>query len=137
EKFGQAGKYDAGKYDTYMFGRTHLYGETLGLEYDALKKFTFPVSHGVGAKPEQDLSGATGAGIYPPGFTLVTHEHLGMSYKKLLDVNLHDVYAFAQDARNSATPDGSLHVIGAEAHLWGGMFGDLYLAYSHVDASHV
>ncbi len=136
EKFGQAGKYDAGKYDTYMFGRTHLYGETLGGEYD-VKSFTFRLSQGVGAKPEQDLSGATGAGQYPPGFTLVAHEHAGISYKKILDVNLHDIYAFAQDARNSATPDGSMHVIGAEAHVWGGMFGDLYVAYSHVDANHV
>ena len=136
EKFGQAGKYDAGRYDTYMFGRTHLYGETVAIEYD-WKAFTFKLSHGIGAKPEQGLSPATGPGTYPPGFTLITHEHLGVSYKKILDVNFHDIYAFAQDSRDGALPDGNMNVIGAEAHLWGGIFGDLYLAYSHIDANHV
>src|SRR5687767_13443828 len=34
DRYGMAGRYDAGEYDTYMFGRTHVVGETFHLDYD-------------------------------------------------------------------------------------------------------
>ena len=33
-RYGAAGRYDGGKYETYLFGRTHIAGETGTLEYD-------------------------------------------------------------------------------------------------------
>jgi hypothetical protein len=53
-KYGMSGKYDAGMYDTYLFGRTHGYGEVVKVEVDA-GDFTFRASHGFGARPEQGV----------------------------------------------------------------------------------
>jgi hypothetical protein len=172
EKFGMAGKYDGGHYDTYMFGRTHQIGEALALQYD-VGDVTLKVEHGFGAHLEMVPAGIpiggsqqslnytnTAAGnTYPPGaspgFTLVDHVHAGLSYKKWLDINAHYLVAWSQDDREEGTlgssptggatnsidssgrPDGSLSVYGIEARLLGGVFGELYAAYSHIDAHNV
>ena len=113
EKYGQAGDYDAGAYDTYMFGRTHQIGESLGAEIDA-GDFTLKLTHGIGAKLEQVAAGnAPTAGS--PGFTLLDHFHAGVAYKKLIDANLHYLVSWAQDARATpTTPDGKIWVAGGE-----------------------
>ena len=87
EKYGQAGDYDAGKYDTYLFGRIHQIGEALAAEID-VGDFTLKVSHGIGAKLEQVAAG-TAPTAGSPGFTLLDHLHAGVSYKKIVDANLH------------------------------------------------
>ena len=52
-KYGSAGKYDAGEYDTYMFGRTHNAGEALHVDFDLDENNTFWVEQGVGfRKPD-------------------------------------------------------------------------------------
>jgi hypothetical protein len=133
EKYGQAGKYDAGAYDTYLFGRIHQIGEALSAEYDA-GDFTFKVAHGVGAKLEQVAAGqSVSAGS--PGFTLLNHLHAGVAYKKLVDANFHYLVSWAQDARATpTTPDGTISVIGGEVRVEGGVAGALYAGYSHVAA---
>ncbi len=172
EKFGMAGRYDGGPYDTYMFGRTHQLGESLSGQYRT-GDFTFKLEHGFGAHLEMvpagiPLSGSqlslnylnNGAGNnYPPGaspgFTLLNHLHAGVAYKRSVDFNVHYMYAWSQDDRvegtlgsspsggaantvdRSAQPDGSIAVIGAEARLSAGYLGDLYVAYSHIDAKNV
>ncbi|MGD0677459.1 MAG: hypothetical protein ABSC94_18730, partial [Polyangiaceae bacterium] len=173
EKFGQAGKYDAGHYDTYMFGRTHVMGEALKFEYDA-GDTTLKVEHGFGAHLEMapagiGINGAATAQptisnpgniMYmelggSPGFTLLDHVHAGLSYKKWLSINAHYMVAWSQDDREEGTlsspgttaatavgaasnqPDGSLTVYGAEARLTGGVFGEFYAGYSHIDAKNV
>lgn len=134
EKYGQAGDYDAGAYDTYMFGRTHQIGESLGAEIDA-GDFTLKLTHGIGAKLEQVAAGnAPTAGS--PGFTLLDHFHAGVAYKKLIDANLHYLVSWAQDARATpTTPDGKIWVAGGEVRLTGGVAGELYAAYSRVGAT--
>jgi hypothetical protein len=133
EKYGQAGKYDAGHYDTYLFGRTHQIGESLAAEAD-LGDFTVKVAHGIGTKLEQVAAGAAPT-VGAPGFTLLGHVHAGVTYKKLLDANLHYLVSWAQDARATpTTPDGRISVVGGEARLTGGVVGDLYAGYSHVAA---
>ncbi len=172
EKFGMAGRYDGGPYDTYMFGRTHQLGESIAGEYRA-GDLTFKLEHGFGAHLEMvpagiSLSGSqlslnylnNGAGNnYPPGaspgFTLLNHVHAGFAYKRSFEFNAHYLMAWSQDDRvegtlgsspmgmavntvdRSAQPDGSMTVIGAEARMSAGRFGDLYLAYSHIDAKNV
>ncbi|HLK92302.1 MAG TPA: hypothetical protein VKZ18_20575 [Polyangia bacterium] len=52
-RYGAAGKYDGGMYETYLFGRTHQTGETLTATFsnlDAHGDWTFTVEHGIGAK---------------------------------------------------------------------------------------
>jgi hypothetical protein len=134
EKYGQAGDYDAGAYDTYLFGRTHQIGETLAADMD-VGDFTLRLAQGIGAKLEQVAAGqAPTAGS--PGFTLLTHYHAGASYKKLLDVNFHYLSSWAQDARATPTsPDGKIWVAGGEVRVNGGIAGELYAGYSRVGAT--
>ncbi len=42
-RYGAAGRYDAGKYETYLFGRTHVAGATVNIAYDAGEDWTFQV----------------------------------------------------------------------------------------------
>src|SRR5450432_2877954 len=49
-KYGSAGKYDAGEYDTYMFGRVHNAGEALHLDYDIDESNSLWFEHGIGVK---------------------------------------------------------------------------------------
>jgi hypothetical protein len=140
EKYGMSGKYDAGKYDTYLFGRTHTMGESIKGEYD-LGAVTLRASQGIGVKYEQ----LTFTALSPPfpGYTLLHHVHAGVSYRKVVDVNLHYLVSWAQDARvttalggNGGVPDGSIDVSGAEARATMGIAGELYVGYSHVGAHH-
>jgi hypothetical protein len=116
EKFGMAGRYDGGPYDTYMFGRTHQIGEALLGQY-RMGDFTLSLEHGFGAHLEMvpagiSLSGSqlalnyvnTAAGnAYPPGaspgFTLVDHFHAGVAYKGVFDFKAHYLMAWSQDDR--------------------------------------
>jgi hypothetical protein len=134
EKFGQAGVYDAGAYDTYLFGRTHQIGETLAADIDA-GDFTVNLAQGVGGKLEQVAAGqAPAAG--QPGFTLLAHYHAGLAYKKIVDANLHYLVSWAQDARATpTTPDGKIAVVGGEVRVTGGLAGELYAGYSRVSAT--
>jgi hypothetical protein len=134
EKYGQAGEYDAGPYDTYLFGRTHQIGEALAADMD-VGDFTVKAGQGIGAKLEQVAAGqAPTAG--QPGFTLLTHYHAGVAYKKIVDANLHYLASWAQDARATPTaPDGKIDVVGGEVRLTGGLAGVLYAGYSHVSAT--
>ena len=50
-RYGAAGRYDAGRYETYLFGRTHMAGETLTFDYD-WNDWTFEVEEGFGGKLE-------------------------------------------------------------------------------------
>src|SRR5262249_21423078 len=50
-RYGAAGRYDGGKYETYLFGRTHVAGETGTFEYD-LGDWTASAEEGFGAKLE-------------------------------------------------------------------------------------
>jgi hypothetical protein len=177
EKFGMAGRWDGGPYDTYMFGRTHQLGEALAATYQT-GDLTFKLEHGFGAHLEMVPAGISISGsqqalsymnyngqpnnFYPPGaspgFTLINHVHAGVMYKKKIDFNVHYMMAWSQDDREEGTlgstpngfnqsnyapvdtstqPDGHLAVMGAEVRLSGGYLGDLYLAYSHIDAKNV
>lgn len=52
-RYGMAGKYDAGMYETYQFGRTHVSGETLTAtlsNLDPMGDWTVTLEHGIGAK---------------------------------------------------------------------------------------
>ncbi|MDP9002759.1 MAG: hypothetical protein M3O46_21940, partial [Myxococcota bacterium] len=123
DRYGMASQYDAGKYDTYMFGRTHQMGESLAAEY-TLDDLTFRLSHGFGTRGEQIAFTPLQYGLptFPagsennyPGFTLLNHLHAGVSYKKVVDFNVHYLSSWAQDYRavgvnNGTTTDGHIDV---------------------------
>jgi hypothetical protein len=75
-----------------------------------------------------------------PGFTLLDHVHVGVSYKKLLDLNAHYMVSWENDDRVEGTvatpgsPSGNITTYGVEGRFTGGVFGELYAGYSHIDA---
>jgi hypothetical protein len=54
-RYGTAGRYDGGMYETYLFGRTHMSGETLTANLtnlDNAGNWALTLEHGLGAKIE-------------------------------------------------------------------------------------
>jgi hypothetical protein len=117
-RYGAAGRYDAGKYETYLFGRTHTAGETANLAYD-WQDWTLELEEGFGAKlepipfygppynpaapnpipnpgPNQSLPGwepYPGPVAQEP--TFIAHAHLGVTFKKQLVLAAHWIDVFA------------------------------------------
>jgi hypothetical protein len=156
EKFGMARRTNGGAYDTYMFGRTHQMGEALAAELD-LGDFTLKAEHGFGAHLEMVSVGTPPTGsplaqAHPisgespllgasPGYTLLNHVHLGVTWKQAVQVNVHYLLAWSEDDRVQATlanpsgPTGSIGTYGVEARALGGGLGEIYAAYSHICAT--
>jgi hypothetical protein len=143
--YGGAGKYDAGEYDTYLFGRTHVIGETLRLDYDLSDAWTLWFEKGVGGKRPDPSS------FNNSRFTMLAHGHVGLSSGRDLQFSGHFLYSWAQeedrpyDISKENTlyassvvdfPDGNLWVAGADARLDLGAFGYLYAGYSHIGAKY-
>jgi hypothetical protein len=141
-RYGQAGKYDSGKYDTFVFGRTHVMGYKLHGEID-IGDVTLWAEQGIGShRPNPSV-------FNNARFTLLNHAHVGLKYD-MFKVGLHYLHSFsAEEARAGAQPipqpdgstvlpdnqpDGSLDVFGPEVRVEAGPVGDLYLAYSRINA---
>jgi len=125
-RYGAAGRYDAGKYETYLFGRTHIVGETVTLDYD-VNDWTFEGEEGFGGKlepipfygpPEGAAANGGNAnedlptwdpypGIVPQESTFVAHGHLGAIYKKELILGAHYIDVFANDNERAGSYTGA------------------------------
>jgi hypothetical protein len=124
-RYGAAGRYDAGRYETYLFGRTHTAGETLTYDYD-WNDWTFEAEEGFGGKLEpipfygQPVNPTTIApanqelpawdpypGPVPQESTFVAHGHLGAVFKKEVIVGLHYINVFANDNERAGSYQGS------------------------------
>ena len=160
-RYGAAGRYDGGKYETYLFGRTHVAGETGTFEYD-LNDMTLSFEEGFGGKlepipflapptnPAQNLAFNPFPGPVPQESTFVAHVHAGAAYKKQVMIGLHYIDTFANDNeraggyRANPTPfDGARprpsapRTSSSTAPRSSGctaLFGDGYLGYAHLDA---
>jgi hypothetical protein len=159
--YGTAGQYDTGKYDTYLFGATHVAGETLHISYDVADDWTVRVEHGIGAKLDMPKFGpdyivaqqttddhnkyATNpylpyVGPQQPGGTLVNHAHLGVTWKGMLTLAGHYLTSWTDDARSAAGLDGAIEkdaritIYGGELKLVGSRIGSGYLGYAHLDS---
>ena len=144
DKYGSAGKYDAGEYDTYLFGRTHAMGETLRADYDINEAWGLWAEEGVGGK-RPDPSSFNNA-----RFTMLAHGHVGVNKGNDMQFSAHMLYSWAQeedrpyDVGKETTgyassladaKDGNMWVAGADARFDLGKFGYLYGGYSHVGAN--
>ncbi|HYO98214.1 MAG TPA: hypothetical protein VER33_27105, partial [Polyangiaceae bacterium] len=161
-RYGTAGKWDAGEYDTYLFGRTHAMGETVRVEYDLTDADTLWFEHGVGAK-RPDPSQFNNA-----RFTMLHHGHVGYKMGATAEFTAHYLHSWTQEEdrsmapRNEAVnvtvgetviqlpqnrytalnypstlvglPDGKMWVAGVDARLELGAFGYFYAGYSHIGA---
>jgi hypothetical protein len=94
------------------------------------------------------------AGPVPQGSTFLHHFHVGAKYQKMWTLGAHYIYTWTPDdnwhpvnsvqpSGTDATPrargpiQGSMAVVGADARFAGGVYGDGYIAYSHVDARNI
>ena len=164
-RYGAAGRYDGGKYETYLFGRTHTAGETGTLEYD-LNDWTFSLEEGFGAKlepipffsqpsdPQKNLPWNPYPGPVAQESTFVAHIHLGAAFKKMVLIGLHYIDTFANDRERAGSYIGGpmpavthsyqgrlagvaaphITIAGFDVKLLGGVLGDGYIGYAHLDA---
>jgi hypothetical protein len=140
--YGGAGRYDAGKYGTYLFGRTHTAGETVTLFYDVTKDLTLQVEHGIGVRLEAqrytasppDLPSLPYAGPVQQHPTMLHHAHAGFTYKDKLTVAAHYLDSFTHASTGPAEPDGHIRTVGVGAKLNNSRFGSAFLGYAHMDA---
>jgi hypothetical protein len=139
DKYGQAGRYDPGEYDTYMFGRTHVMGETLHVDYDVSDSWTLGLEQGFGSK-KPDPSQYNNA-----RYTMLHHEHVTLKQGRDLEFGAHFLHSWSnEEYRPSASvdltkgiprgglPTGHLWVAGADARAELGAFGYIYGGFSHV-----
>lgn len=138
-RYGTAGQYDAGKYDTYLFGATHVAGETVSAHYRLADDLTLAIDHGVGAKLQVTplVDGLEAPYLpYPgdvqQGSTLLHHAHAGLGIGDTLTVAAHFLTAWTDDARSSAEIDGRITNVGVDVKLVGHRLGDGYLGYSRI-----
>ena len=151
-QYGGAGKYDAGAYDAYIIGRTHIIGATYRFDYD-LDANTLWLEQGVGVKqPSPSVSENT-------KYTLLHHVHAGINVENSLLFGLHYMHSWTQEqdhqcvndpnanALLGACPwkgnvlledpnDGSLDVYGADLRLNMDAWGEFFVGYSLVWAKY-
>jgi len=134
-KYGSAGRYDAGEYDTYVFGRVHNAGEALHVDVDIDEGNALWFEHGVGVK-KPDPNQYNNA-----RFTMLHHAHAGFNHGKDLQLSAHYLSSWTQEEdRDMSTdgtsvtrvPDGKMWVAGVDGRFELGAAGYLYGAYSHV-----
>jgi len=157
-KYGSAGKYDAGEYDTYMFGRIHNAGEALHVDFDLDENNSFWAEQGVGfRKPDPNQYNNS-------RFTMLHHEHIGFKHTEAMQFTAHYLSSWTQEEERSADPgvsvdangasttpytiarpaatsithipDGKMWVAGVDARFDLAAFGYFYAAYSHVGLDH-
>jgi hypothetical protein len=141
-RYGAAGRWDAGRYETYLFGATHAAGETLTTEWRIGDGLVLMLEHGLGAKL-QAVPHAPGApdapylpypGDVPQGTTLLHHGHVGLGVGKHVTFGAHYLTTWTDDAENTGEVDGRVTVVGGEAKVVGHRFGDFYLGAAHLDS---
>lgn len=140
-RYGAAGRYDAGKYETYLFGRTHVAGETLTAFYNFSDDLALTFEHGIGAKlqvpplvsglPEPNPAYLPYAGPVQQGTQLVHHAHLLMTYGEL-QFGAHYLTTWTDDARLATEVDGRITVAGGDIKMIDSHYGDAYLGFSRL-----
>jgi hypothetical protein len=140
--YGGTGRYDAGAYGTYLFGRTHATGETISAFYDLTPNLTVQFEHGIGARLDVGLieRGVPSTVQLPyPGPiqqfpTMLHHGHLGFTYRDKLRVAVHALTAWTQASVRASEPDGRITSVGGEIKLIDTRFGSGFLGAAHLRA---
>lgn len=138
-RYGAAGEYDAGKYDTYLFGATHVAGETVSAFWHLTPELTLVADHGIGAKLQvTPLVDGLEAPFLPypgdvqQGSTFLHHGHVGLAVERTLLVAVHVLTEWTDDERLSTEQDGRITNVGIDAKLVESKWGDGYIGVSHI-----
>lgn len=152
ERFGAAGPFQqsSGYYGTYLFGRTHIAGETLVLDFDATPELEIVVEHGVGAKVEvvpfrKDNPPVApylpNQGPVPQGSNFVHHAHANVIFQDWLSVAAHYLTSWTpndlQEVTQQPAKEARMTVVGGEVHSDHPLAGSGYLGYSYIDAERI
>jgi hypothetical protein len=156
-RYGSAGReqVSAGYYGVYLFGRTHIAGETLVADIDISDSWELVLEHGIGAKSKviqfltpdslqvdvRDLDYLEGVGQVPQGSTFVHHAHAAMLHEGWMMLAAHWMTSWTPDDNSLAAgvrvPEGRLTVVGAEMHIDDDALGNGYIGFSHVNAKNL
>lgn len=157
ERFGTAGpnQESAGYYGTYLFGRTHVAGESIVLDYDLSDNIELVLEQGFGAKiepipfiPLNDTEGPVRApylpdqGFTPQGSNFLHHYHAALLANRWLRVAGHFLHSWSPNDNLYPPPQekaepASMMVYGGEVHLDHPIAGNGYFGYSHVNAQDI
>jgi hypothetical protein len=155
-RYGMAGKWDSGEYDTYLFGRTHVMGALVHADYDITDATGLWFELGAGVK-RPDPSQFNNA-----RFTTLLHGHAGLNLGSDIQFTTHLLWLSAKEEDRimrsanavpsgsmmvsdfynppnypsslQGLPDGRMYITGLDARLELGAFGYLYAGYSHIGA---
>lgn len=163
-RYGMAGRYDAGEYDTFLFGRTHVMGATTRIDVDMDDStIGFEVGYGVNRPNPQMFNRAR--------FTNLAHGHVFFTPADDIELSAHLMHSWASQevipqyptvlpssncgAGAQCTvspadleggingtrgvfgpeyPNGSLSVAGLDARFDFGELGLLYAGFAHTRA---
>lgn len=89
-RYGGAGQYNAGAYDTFIIGRTHQVGEAIRVEYD-YNDFIFYFEEGFGARQPNPSP------FHNTKFTLLAHGHAGFNWDQFFTLNVHIMHSWTQE----------------------------------------
>jgi hypothetical protein len=152
ERFGMAGpqQQSSGYYGTYLFGRTHVAGESCTLDVDLSANSELILEHGVGGKIEVVPYRKAGApvapylpnqGPVPQGSTYLHHAHAAFLYKDWLRLAGHYLYTWTPDdlvdAKLMPARTGKMTIVGGEVHTDHPVAGSGYVGYSYIDAKRI
>ena len=141
--YGSAGRYDAGAYGTYVFGRTHACGETLSVFYDVSDDTTLQVEHGVGARTDVtpfDPMAPTARWLPYPGPvqqfpTLLHHAHIGATFRDHYRLAFHYLTSWTQGATRMGEKDGRITSFGGELKMIDTQFGHAFVGVGRLQAT--
>ncbi len=95
-RYGRAGVYDAGEYDTYLFGRTHTMGATTRLDF-ILSSFDLAIEGGFGGKqPDPRMYNRA-------RYTTMAHGHAFLKFPSV-EFGAHALHAWASASTASHYP---------------------------------
>lgn len=140
-RYGMMGEFDNGRYGTPLIAQINGVGENIqgAFKFGNVALLVEQGIHGSSNKPGNGITpdGWNGFADQRVGSTFVTHWHAALSYKAMVTLGAHYVYAWSQDERASPyQPDGSIAVLAADLRLSLGRFGHFYAAYARTDAEH-
>ena len=133
-----------GIYDTYIFGRTHLIGESLKLTLPINDNFQLAITHGFGGNKngvvaDSDATAVTLAHYLTIAMNIVQKVDVGVYYNSSWSHDPSHYEAGGTELNNGAPlPEyeewrkARMRTIGADVHLRLPRFGHLWAAYSHI-----